>query len=81
MNFSVKAFAWIARRTLSAARPGPGQHIIGLTCTQLDIACPATATSAVAVGRPDVMVNRATWTVVDDTEAWTNAAGIPHTQY
>jgi dTDP-4-dehydrorhamnose reductase len=54
---------------LVAALAGCGEDVIGLSRKELDVTSEATVTGALADCRPDVVVNCAAWTGVDDAEA------------
>jgi dTDP-4-dehydrorhamnose reductase len=54
---------------LVAALAGCGEDVIGLSRKELDITDEATVAAALADCRPDVVVNCAAWTAVDDAEA------------
>jgi dTDP-4-dehydrorhamnose reductase len=54
---------------LVAALAGCGEDVIGLSRKELDVTSEATVAEALADCRPDVVVNCAAWTGVDDAEA------------
>jgi dTDP-4-dehydrorhamnose reductase len=54
---------------LVAAVAGCGEDVIGLSRKELDVTDGATVAAALADCRPDVVVNCAAWTGVDDAEA------------
>lgn len=54
---------------LVAALAGGGEDVIGLSRKELDVTDAATVAAALADCRPDVVVNCAAWTAVDDAEA------------
>jgi dTDP-4-dehydrorhamnose reductase len=54
---------------LVAALAGSGQDVTGLSRQELDITDAAAAAAALTAARPDVVVNCAAWTAVDDAEA------------
>jgi dTDP-4-dehydrorhamnose reductase len=54
---------------LVAALAGCGEDVIGLSRKELDVTSEATVADALADCRPDVVVNCAAWTGVDDAEA------------
>jgi dTDP-4-dehydrorhamnose reductase len=54
---------------LVTALAGRGEDVIGLSRKELDITDGATVAAALADCRPDVVVNCAAWTAVDDAEA------------
>jgi len=54
---------------LVAALAGCGEDVIGLSRKELDVTGEATVAAALADCRPDVVVNCAAWTAVDDAEA------------
>jgi dTDP-4-dehydrorhamnose reductase len=56
-------------RDLVAALERTGESVTGLTRRDLDITDEAAARAAVADHRPDVVVNCAAWTAVDDAES------------
>ncbi len=56
-------------RDLVTALLGRGEEVVGLTRTELDVTDRAAAAAAIADGKPDVVVNCAAWTAVDDAEA------------
>jgi dTDP-4-dehydrorhamnose reductase len=61
-------------RDLAALLGGEGQPVAGLARADLDVTDPAAVRDAMARHRPDVVVNCAAWTAVDDAEAHENAA-------
>jgi dTDP-4-dehydrorhamnose reductase len=61
-------------RDLAALLTGEGQHVAGLARADLDIADAAAVRAAVGLHRPDVVVNCAAWTAVDDAETHEDAA-------
>jgi dTDP-4-dehydrorhamnose reductase len=69
---------------LVAALTAEGADVTGLTRQDLDITDGAAVRAAVRAARPDVVVNCAAWTAVDDAEAHedqafqVNAAGAAH---
>jgi dTDP-4-dehydrorhamnose reductase len=54
---------------LVAALQAAGQDVTGLARRELDITDEAAVRAGVALGRPDVVVNCAAWTAVDDAES------------
>jgi dTDP-4-dehydrorhamnose reductase len=54
---------------LVAALAARGETVTGLDRAGLDVTDAASVTDAIASGRPDVVVNCAAWTAVDDAEA------------
>ena len=54
---------------LVAALASRGEPVTGMDRASLDVTDAAAVTDAVARGRPDVVVNCAAWTAVDDAEA------------
>ncbi len=54
---------------LVAALAGDGADVIGLSRKELDVSDEAAVAAALADCRPDVVVNCAAWTAVDDAEA------------
>jgi dTDP-4-dehydrorhamnose reductase len=54
---------------LVAALASRGEPVTGLDRASLDVTDAAAVTDAIARGRPDVVVNCAAWTAVDDAEA------------
>ena len=56
-------------RDLLAALEGAGHDVAGLARTDLDITDQAAVEAGVAAAKPDVVVNCAAWTAVDDAEA------------
>jgi dTDP-4-dehydrorhamnose reductase len=54
---------------LVAALAARGETVTGLDRAGLDVTDTASVTDAIASGRPDVVVNCAAWTAVDDAEA------------
>ncbi|MBO0835991.1 MAG: dTDP-4-dehydrorhamnose reductase [Actinobacteria bacterium] len=61
-------------RDLTALIDGTGEDCLKLGRTSLDITDPAAVRDALAGYRPDVVVNCAAWTAVDDAEAAEDAA-------
>ena len=61
-------------RDLVAALDGAGDEVLGRTHRQLDITDEAAVRAALHGCRPDVVVNCAAWTAVDDAEAHENEA-------
>jgi dTDP-4-dehydrorhamnose reductase len=61
-------------RDLTALLTGEGEHVAGLARADLDVRDAAAVGAAVARHRPDVVVNCAAWTAVDDAEAHEDAA-------
>jgi dTDP-4-dehydrorhamnose reductase len=61
-------------RDLVAAVEGAGDEVVGLNHRELDLTDEAATRSAVQQYRPDVVVNCAAWTAVDDAEAHENEA-------
>jgi len=54
---------------LLAALTSRGEPVTGMDRASLDVTDGAAVTGAIALGRPDVVVNCAAWTAVDDAEA------------
>ena len=54
---------------LVAALAGCGEDVIGLSRKELDVTDGVAVAAALAEGRPDVVVNCAAWTAVDDAES------------
>jgi dTDP-4-dehydrorhamnose reductase len=54
---------------LVAALDGRGENVIGLSRKELDVTDEAAVAAALADWQPDVVVNCAAWTAVDDAEA------------
>ncbi len=54
---------------LVAALSARGEPVIGMDRASLDVTDAAAVTDAIAGSRPDVVVNCAAWTAVDDAEA------------
>jgi dTDP-4-dehydrorhamnose reductase len=54
---------------LVAALAGHGEDVIGLSRKELDVTDEVAVAAALADGRPDVVVNCAAWTAVDDAES------------
>ena len=54
---------------LVAALSSRGEPVIGMDRASLDVTDAAAVTDAIAGRRPDVVVNCAAWTAVDDAEA------------
>ena len=54
---------------LVAALTSRGEPVTGMDRASLDVTDAAAVTDAIASGRPDVVVNCAAWTAVDDAEA------------
>ena len=71
-------------RDLVTALAGDGEDVVGLTRRELDITDDAAVRAAVRACGPDVVVNCAAWTAVDDAEAHedeahaVNATGAAH---
>lgn len=61
-------------RDLTGLLADLGERVIGLTRGELDITSAAAVSSAVDTVRPDVVVNCAAWTAVDDAETHEDAA-------
>src|SRR5215469_11418626 len=61
-------------RDLAGLLAGQGEQVAGLGRADLDITDAAAVADAVSRHRPDVVVNCAAWTAVDDAEAHENAA-------
>jgi dTDP-4-dehydrorhamnose reductase len=61
-------------RDLVAALGGAGDEVLGRTHQQLDVTDEAAVRAALHDCRPDVVVNCAAWTAVDDAEAHENEA-------
>lgn len=61
-------------RDLTGLLTGLGEHVTGLTREELDITSATAVSSTVGTLRPDVVVNCAAWTAVDDAETREDAA-------
>ena len=61
-------------RDLTTLLESLGEHVSGVTRDELDITSPVAVSSAVGTLKPDVVVNCAAWTAVDDAEAHKDAA-------
>jgi dTDP-4-dehydrorhamnose reductase len=61
-------------RDLFSLLTARGEEVTGLTRDDLDITDTAAAPSAVSAAKPDVVVNCAAWTAVDDAEAHEGSA-------
>jgi dTDP-4-dehydrorhamnose reductase len=61
-------------RDLVAALEGEGEEVLGRTHRELDITDEAAVRATLQDCRPDVVVNCAAWTAVDDAEAYENEA-------
>jgi dTDP-4-dehydrorhamnose reductase len=59
---------------LLAAVEGAGHDVVGLARAELDITDQAAVGAGVAAAKPDVVVNCAAWTAVDDAESHEDAA-------
>lgn len=61
-------------RDLTSLLAGLGEDVTGLTRAELDVTSAAAVSSAVETLEPDVVVNCAAWTAVDDAETREDAA-------
>ena len=61
-------------RDLTGLLAGVGEPVTGVTRGELDITSPTAVTSVVEAVKPDVVVNCAAWTAVDDAESHEDAA-------
>lgn len=61
-------------RDLTDLLSGLDEHVTGMTRDELDITSATAVSSAVEALKPDVVVNCAAWTAVDDAEAHEDAA-------
>jgi dTDP-4-dehydrorhamnose reductase len=61
-------------RDLADLLTAEGEHVAGLARADLDVTDAAAVRAAVALHRPDIVVNCAAWTAVDDAEANEDAA-------
>ena len=61
-------------RDLTGLLAGVGEPVTGVTRGELDITSPTAVSSVVEAVKPDVVVNCAAWTAVDDAESHEDAA-------
>ena len=69
MRILVTGAGGMLGRDLTAALQADGEDVTGLTRRELDITDEAAVRAALRDRRPDVTVNCAAWTAVDDAEA------------
>jgi dTDP-4-dehydrorhamnose reductase len=68
MRLLITGAAGMLGRDVAAAAQRSGHEVIALARAQLDVADPAAVQQAIAVARPDAVVNCAAWTDVDGAE-------------
>lgn len=73
-SWLITGAAGMLGRDLATLLGGEGERVAGLTRPDLDVTDAAAVREAVAQHRPDVVVNCAAWTAVDDAEAHEDAA-------
>lgn len=76
MRLLITGAAGMLGQDVTAAVHDAGHEAIALSRAQLDIADPAAVDRALAQARPDVVVNCAAWTDVDQAEAEEEAATV-----